>query len=200
MILLQAPALQSIIGMDAPVGWLPPGAAPPLPMPPEQALLDIRIFEEEGVFTLAWRSHSVVAGRPASSVGQRNFSSLIEAEREAEMQFGLTEIDWLFAGRGTPPTVADIASLRDAVLDSHEVDVVLEFEGLRAVPPRLEQFAADGQEDLNLIVVLEEEGEGAHLVFYDPDDGTFGLGIRTAEERIAYAGTYGSLWETLLAR
>jgi hypothetical protein len=77
------------LGGEVPSGWLPPGAATPSPTPRRLALLDVRILEEgNGGFILEWQS------RNTSDTGDRWYSSVEEALREADELFGILPTDW----------------------------------------------------------------------------------------------------------
>jgi hypothetical protein len=55
-------------------GWLPKGAATPLPVPPEPDLLDVQILEESAGYLLVW------TGRRTGRSGDTRHESLEQAE------------------------------------------------------------------------------------------------------------------------
>jgi hypothetical protein len=69
-------------------GWLPPGAAKPLPTPIEDVLLDLDIVEEDDGFLLCWSSGD---GRHK---GDRWFERIEDARREAAEAFGAEQSLW----------------------------------------------------------------------------------------------------------
>ena len=79
-------------GGDSAVGWLPPGAAPPLPAPVRVVFLDIQVRRESGGFLLEW-APSDGQGVPleAPYVGDLWYERLEDAVSAAVSEFG---IDW----------------------------------------------------------------------------------------------------------
>jgi hypothetical protein len=69
-------------------GWLPPGAATPLPTPVKEVLLDIEIEEVSGGYLLCYCSHD------GSEAGDTWHQSLAAAEETAARDFGVKPADW----------------------------------------------------------------------------------------------------------
>ena len=86
--------IQQILGMPFRFGgvphsgWLPPGAAVPLPTPMKDVLLDITIEECSGDYILLYCSQD------GSECGDTWHQSLADAENQAEMDFGVRRSDW----------------------------------------------------------------------------------------------------------
>lgn len=69
-------------------GWLPAGAARPLPTPVRNVLLDLEIVPEADGYLLCWASHD------GSIRGDHWFDRLEGALRQAEEDFGVGESLW----------------------------------------------------------------------------------------------------------
>jgi hypothetical protein len=182
--------------MDSPRGWLPIGAAPPLVEPPSPALIDVRLFAQEGTFHLAWRSQESSLNRLPSATGDESHRSRDAALRQAEDLFGLLDADWTFRGDGEAPTSDDVASIRDQVLVARDIDLTLGVDGLIVSRPTLHRFEVHDGEPTYLWIVLGAPGDN-YLVFYDSEDGSYGLATGSDARRLVYLGDYGSLWETI---
>lgn len=72
-------------------GWLPPGAAKPLPTPIVNAVLDVEIVFDGFGFLLCWRS------RDGFYANDTWHETLAEAERCATERFGIECQDWIDA-------------------------------------------------------------------------------------------------------
>src|SRR5947208_1656022 len=77
-------------------GWLPPGAAKPLPTPIEDVLLDIEIESTPGGFILFWQS------RDGSRFADSWHQTLEEAEKAAWVELGIERSQWIEANDGGP--------------------------------------------------------------------------------------------------
>lgn len=69
-------------------GWLPSGAAKPLPTPTEDVLLDVEIDAIPGGFLLYWKSQD------GERFGDTWHRSIAEAEAEASRYFGIRQDQW----------------------------------------------------------------------------------------------------------
>jgi len=69
-------------------GWLPPGAAKPLPTPIEDVLLDLEIDAILGGFLLFWKSQD------GERFGDTWHRTLTEAEAAASSYFGIRQDQW----------------------------------------------------------------------------------------------------------
>ena len=69
-------------------GWLPDGASLPKPTPCETVELDIRIEATDGGYLLIW------VGQNRRYCGDTWHETVQDAERQAELQFGITGRDW----------------------------------------------------------------------------------------------------------
>jgi hypothetical protein len=69
-------------------GWLPRGAAKPLPTPIENVMLDIEIVSEGSGYLLCWNA------REGKRSGDWWFKTLSEAEVAATEYFGITRNQW----------------------------------------------------------------------------------------------------------
>jgi hypothetical protein len=70
-------------------GWLPPGAAMPLPTPIEDVVLDVEIEAIEGGFIFFWQS------RDGSRIGDSWHRTLQEAEEAAREELGIERDQWI---------------------------------------------------------------------------------------------------------
>ena len=73
-----------LLGGEAPVGWIPPGAAQPQPTPQHQEVLDFEISREEDGFLLTWKAH------PSPTIGEMNEGDSWYRSLEDALQGGLT--------------------------------------------------------------------------------------------------------------
>jgi hypothetical protein len=78
-------------GGDEHSGWLPPGAAKPLPTPIEDVILDVEIEEIESGFSLIYQS------RDGSKFADSWFQTLKQAENAAREQLGIEHDQWISA-------------------------------------------------------------------------------------------------------
>jgi len=78
-------------GGDGPVGWLPPGAAPPSPTPRRSVRLDIEVRAETTGFLLQWQP-SAGDGAPHEPpyAGDEWYQDLQDALAAANDTFGLS--------------------------------------------------------------------------------------------------------------
>lgn len=77
-------------------GWLPPGAATPLPTPIENELLDVSIERGDGGYLLIWGCPLAETGHsegPPKS-GDSWHATLADAEQAAREMFGIGPEDW----------------------------------------------------------------------------------------------------------
>ena len=77
-------------------GWLPPGAAKPLPTPIEDVVLNVEIEAIEGGFLLIYRSHD------GSKFADNWFQTLEQAERAARDEFGIERDQWIDVNESRP--------------------------------------------------------------------------------------------------
>jgi len=54
-----------------------------------------------------------------------------------------------------------------------------------------------GRKKVWLVVIENPADESSYWVFYDPDDGAFGLATKGLGDEFHHIGTYGTLWDTL---
>lgn len=87
--LLRVDAHACEFGGERPSGWLPPGAAVPLPTPVRRLTLDLEIATDGHGFLLLWQ-----AREDASTRGDLFFDGLEEARAEAERGFGVRPDAW----------------------------------------------------------------------------------------------------------
>src|SRR5262245_46896508 len=76
-------------------GWLPPGAAKPLPMPIEDAILDLEIMFDGTGYLLCWSSGD------GKHVGDLWFETVKDAEAQACRDFGVSPSQWQISGSDT---------------------------------------------------------------------------------------------------
>lgn len=78
-------------------GWLPPGAAVPLPTPLEHELLDIRIDRIDGGYLLIWSTRSSPTCRELRppKIGDTWHETAEEAEQAACSHFGVGPEHWI---------------------------------------------------------------------------------------------------------
>ena len=192
MIVRQAPAVSTVVGIDQHRGWLPPRAAEPLPTAPEPSWLDVRITKEGANYTLSWHPHEPAHQHLPSAQGERQFQNLTQAEADALELFGIGRDDWVIRADAEAVTASDITAMRDAVLQAHQIDDPSE-EGWGAVadPPKQVSLTFPDGEPTRVWLVFEGGSEG-YSVFYDPETGDCGLATG-----VTYLGDYGSLWMTL---
>ena len=69
-------------------GWLPQGAATPLPTPVENVILDVEIEFDGGGYLLCWNA------REGSRSGDMWFETLNLAEEAAAEEFGISKSQW----------------------------------------------------------------------------------------------------------
>src|SRR5436189_6459404 len=72
-------------------GWLPSGAAKPLPTPMEDVVLDVEIESIPGGFILFWQS------RDGLKFADSWFITLEQAEEAARNQLGIERDQWIAA-------------------------------------------------------------------------------------------------------
>ncbi len=197
MLQLQAPVVRTIVGTDSHSGWLPLGAALPLPAPPEEAWIDVRVAVVDNEVELAWLPHDPAHSILSSAQGSRHFPNLRAALGAADTLFGLGQEDWLMRPVDRPLVADDVLALRSAVFKAHGVDDPHAHGwGEATVPPTQERFTVPGGEDALLWLVLDGGRDGLS-VFYDPESGDSGLATRDEVGALTYIGDYGSLWATL---
>lgn len=89
----QALAVPVIFGGEEPAGWLPAGAARPLPTPQVRVLLDIVVDGDDAAgYTLTWD------GPAPEYSGDQWYARLEDAEAAAAEYFGVTAHDWRASG------------------------------------------------------------------------------------------------------
>jgi hypothetical protein len=192
MIVRQAPAVSTVVGIDQHRGWLPPRAAEPLPTVPEPSWLDVRITKEGANYTLSWHPHEPAHQHLPSAQGERRFQNLTQAEADALELFGVGPDEWLIRADAEAVTASDIAAMRDTVLQAHQIDdPSQEGWGALSDPPKQVTLTVPNGAPVRVWLVFEEGGEG-YSVFYDPATGDCGLATGGT-----YLGDYGSLWMTL---
>jgi hypothetical protein len=76
------------LGGEEHSGWLPPGAAVPLPAPIHNVLMDIEIQSDGHGYLLCYSSQD------GSMCGDTWHETLADAEQTAEEQFGVTAEQW----------------------------------------------------------------------------------------------------------
>ena len=191
MIVRQAPAVSTVVGIDHHRGWLPPRAAQPLPTAPEPSWLDVRITHDDAKYVLSWHPHEVAHQQLPSAHGERSFDDLALAEAGAFQLFGVGPDDWVIRADGAV-TPSEIAAMRDAVLEAHDIeDPSDEGWGVLSDPPKhITLTVPDGL--TARVWLLFDGGDEGYSVFYDPTTGDCGLAAGTT-----YIGDYGSLWMTL---
>ena len=191
MIVRQAPAVRTVVGMDQHRGWLPPRAAEPLPTVPEESLLDVRITKGSVDYVLSWHPHDPTHQQLPSAHGERRFQQLRQAEASALELFGIRTDEWLVRADTGGVTGTNVAAMRDAVLEAHEIDDPSEEGWGRPLdPPTQIVLTVPGGADAEVWLLFE--GGGDYLIFYDPMTGDCGLATGDT-----YLGDYGSLWMTL---
>lgn len=197
MLQLQAPVVRTVVGADSHSGWLPLGASLPLPAPPEEAWIDVRISLVGNEVELAWLPHDPSHSTLSSAHDSRRFANLKAALDAADTLFGLGPQDWLMRPGDRPLVAEDVLALRSAVFKAHGVeDPRAHGWGEATVPPHQEQFTIPGGEDAFLWLLLDGGGDG-YSVFYDPESGDSGLATRSEVGALTYIADYGSLWATL---
>jgi hypothetical protein len=88
-VLKRMTGLSRQFGGEEHVGWLPPGAARPLPTPITQHVLDFEITGDGGDgFLLCYES------RDGQVCGDNWFQTVAEAERAASEWFGINPSQW----------------------------------------------------------------------------------------------------------
>ncbi len=87
-VLKHAADLNVHFGGETHSGWLPPGAAMPLPTPIERVVLDVEIHREGTGFVLSWNA------REGDRCGDLWFETLSAAEAAATEEFGIARDDW----------------------------------------------------------------------------------------------------------
>lgn len=75
-------------GGEEHTGWLPPGAATPLPTPRELVTLDFEIQEDDGGYLLIWQ------GAEQRHCGDTWHASVRDALAQATLWFGLDPQEW----------------------------------------------------------------------------------------------------------
>lgn len=87
-------------GGDIHSGWLPPGAAIPLPTPIEHEFLDISIEAEGSGYLLIWnaRSSATCRDRRPPKTGDTWHATLADAEQAAFEEFGIEPQHWIACG------------------------------------------------------------------------------------------------------
>jgi hypothetical protein len=96
MILKKVEGWPFTFGGEPHTGWLPPGAATPLPTPVERELLDVSIEATDGGYLLCW------AARPSPTchdpsppkAGDTWHQTIAEAEAAARETFGIEHPHW----------------------------------------------------------------------------------------------------------
>jgi hypothetical protein len=81
-------ALPFRFGGEEHSGWLPPGAATPLPTPIEEVLLDVEIDSDASGFFLIWHSQD------GTKCGDSWHETMAEAEAYAMKYFGIDRNRW----------------------------------------------------------------------------------------------------------
>ncbi len=87
-------------GGEEATGWLPSSAAEPRATPVESEILDVRISEAGGGFSLDWaaRPSATNAEPQPPKTGDLWFERLEDAEEAAREQFGIQHEDWRVIG------------------------------------------------------------------------------------------------------
>jgi hypothetical protein len=73
-----------LLGGEAPVGWIPPGASQPQPTPKHAEVFEFEISREEDGFLLTWKAH------PSPTVGDLTEGDSWYRSLEDALQAGLT--------------------------------------------------------------------------------------------------------------
>ena len=84
-------------GGEAHSGWLPPGAAVPLPTPIEHEVLDVSIEATDGGYLLIWDARPSLTcdnARPPKA-GDTWHATLADAEQAALKAFGIEHQHWI---------------------------------------------------------------------------------------------------------
>jgi hypothetical protein len=86
-----------VFGGEAHSGWLPPGAAMPLPTPVEHETLDVRIEATDGGYLLIWTARLSPTCRELRppKAGDTWHQTLKDAEDDALESFGIQASDWI---------------------------------------------------------------------------------------------------------
>jgi hypothetical protein len=195
VIIRWCPAIRGIVGTDAHTGWLPPGAAQPLPEPPTESVLDVRIENLDDRFSLEWQSHNPSQWSLASGRGSRAYDTLEKALTAASELFGVGNADWM------PGTLPDAASpeyvsaaiTRELVLANMRPGDL----GARLVePPRkIDVLLSNGATEPLWLVC-----EADYSIVFDPATAQYGLVEDSDGDRRVLIGLYGSLLATLAAQ
>lgn len=74
-----------LLGGEAAVGWIPPGAAKPQPTPKHEEVFDFEISREEDGFLLTWKAHS------SPTIGEITEGDSWYRSLEDALQGGLTD-------------------------------------------------------------------------------------------------------------
>ena len=192
-----APVVASVVGADNHRGWLPTGAATPLPTEPLSALLDVRLLSQGEAFVLAWEAHDPVLWSQPSGRAEKTFLSLAEASAAAETLFAIGDKDWTIEVDNRNLLSNDVTTVVDSVLAAHEIEDPAEHGwGTIVDPPRLADFRLDSGLLTRLWLVLTDPA--GYSVFYDGDTGGFGLATSGKDGELIHVGDYGSLWATLV--
>lgn len=95
-VLKEAKAWPFTFGGDEHTGWLPPGAITPPSTPTEPEFLDITIEQSDGGYLLIWNTRLSATCRDSlpPKAGDTWHMTLHDAEKAAELQFGIRSNDW----------------------------------------------------------------------------------------------------------
>lgn len=198
-LLRQAPVVRTVIGADSHRGWLPSGASQPLPAPPLEAIVDVRVLQQDDGYHLEWQAHDMAQWPLPSARGSYMCNSLADAETRADQLFGVQAGDWSLVRDDGALAAADVERLAAEVLAEYGVaDPTAEGWGNLVIPPRLASFQLANGDHAELWLILDSPEVGSYVVFYDAETGNYGLGNRTDGGEYAYIGDYGPLWTTLV--
>jgi len=152
----------------------------------------VRITTDGADYVLSWHPHEPAHQQLPSASGERRFRNLTQAEAGAFELFGVGPDDWLIRADTGVLTASDVASVRDAVLQAHEIDDPSD-EGWAALadPPTQVTLTVPGGVKATVWLIFDGGGD-EYSVFYDPATGDCGLATGDT-----YIGDYGSLWMTL---
>jgi hypothetical protein len=100
MVLKKVDGWPFTFGGEAHTGWLPPGAAIPLPTPVEHERLDVAIEAADGDYLLIWTAQPSQTCRDAGppKCGDTWHQTLAQAEEDARETFGIGHQHWNACG------------------------------------------------------------------------------------------------------
>ena len=97
------PVVKRVIGLpfrfggEEHSGWLPAGAAKPLPTPIQDVILDVQIESDPSGFLLVW------SARDGDQWGDLWFQTLAGAEAAGQAYFGIEPNHWVTEDASIPP-------------------------------------------------------------------------------------------------